>query len=176
MCEKVNDAEWKAPDTKRIGNGLMADAFCVTASGMLGGVASDTSASNVAFSSASGATSRRIGYVAGALFIVLGFFPKVSGVLSVMPMPVMGAILIFVTSFMIVSGIQIILGAGMDNRRTFVIGISIIFGLSLDLLPSLYAGIPVGIRPLFESSLTLCTVLAVVLNQVLRLGAPKGSA
>ncbi|KAF0100657.1 MAG: nucleobase:cation symporter-2 NCS2 family [bacterium] len=176
MCEKVNDAEWKAPNTRRIGNGLMADAFCVTASGMLGGVASDTSASNVAFSSASGATSRRIGYVAGALFIVLGFFPKVSGVLSVMPMPVMGAILIFVTSFMIVSGIQIILGAGMDNRRTFVIGISIIFGLSLDLLPSLYAGIPVGIRPLFESSLTLCTVLAVVLNQVLRLGAPKGSA
>ncbi|MBM4180579.1 MAG: purine/pyrimidine permease [Betaproteobacteria bacterium] len=176
MCEKVNDAEWKAPNTRRIGNGLMADACCVTASGMLGGVASDTSASNVAFSSASGATSRRIGYVAGALFIVLGFFPKVSGVLSVMPMPVMGAILIFVTSFMIVSGIQIILGAGMDNRRTFVIGISIIFGLSLDLLPSLYAGIPVGIRPLFESSLTLCTVLAVVLNQVLRLGAPKGSA
>ncbi|MCU0933033.1 MAG: purine/pyrimidine permease [Thiobacillaceae bacterium] len=176
MCEKVNDAEWKAPNTRRIGNGLMADAFCVTASGMLGGVASDTSASNVAFSSASGATSRRIGYVAGALFIVLGFFPKVSGVLSVMPMPVMGAILIFVTSFMIVSGIQIILGAGMDNRRTFVIGISIIFGLSLDLLPALYAGIPVGIRPLFESSLTLSTVLAVVLNQVLRLGAPKGSA
>lgn len=176
MCEKVNDAEWKAPDTRRIGNGLMADAFCVTASGMLGGVASDTSASNVAFSSASGATSRWIGYVAGALFIVLGFFPKVSGILSVMPMPVMGAILIFVVSFMIVSGIQIILGAGMDNRRTFVIGISTIFGLSLDLLPSLYAGIPVGIRPLFESSLTLCTVLAVVLNQVLRLGAPKGSA
>jgi len=176
MCEKVNDAEWKAPDTRRIGNGLMADAFCVTASGMLGGVASDTSASNVAFSSASGATSRRIGYVAGALFIVLGFFPKVSGVLSVMPMPVMGAILIFVTSFMIVSGIQIILGAGMDNRRTFVIGIAVIFGLSLDLLPALYAGVPLGIRPLFESSLTLCTVLAVVLNQVLRLGAPRGSA
>jgi xanthine permease XanP len=87
----------------------------------------------------------------------------------------MGAILIFVTSFMIVSGIQIILGAGMDNRRTFVIGISIIFGLSLDLLPSMYAGVPHGIRPLFESSLTLCTVLAVVLNQVLRLGASKGS-
>jgi NCS2 family nucleobase:cation symporter-2 len=87
-----------------------------------------------------------------------------------MPMPVMGAILIFVTCFMIISGIQIILGAGMDNRKTFVIGISIIFGLSLDLLPSLYVGIPHAIRPLFESSLTLSTVMAVVLNQLLRLG------
>lgn len=170
MCEKVNDDEWAAPDTRRIGNGLVADALCVVTSGLLGGVASDTSASNVAFSSASGATSRVIGYMAGGLFIILGFFPRITGVLSVMPMPVMGAILIFVTCFMIASGIQIIAGAGMDNRRTFVIGIAIIFGLSRDLLPGLYVGIPHDIRPLFESSLTLSTVLAVVLNQLLRLG------
>jgi NCS2 family nucleobase:cation symporter-2 len=170
MCEKINDKEWKQPDTRRIGNGLVADAFCVTVSGLLGGMASDTSASNVAFSAASGATSRYIGYMVGALFISLGFLPKITGFLSIMPMPVMGAILIFVTCFMIISGIQIILGAGMDNRKTFVIGISIIFGLSLDLLPSLFVGIPNAIRPLFESSLTLSTVTAVVLNQVLRLG------
>ncbi len=170
MCEKVNDDEWTAPNTRRIGNGLVADALCVVTSGLLGGVASDTSASNVAFSSASGATSRVIGYMAGGLFIMLGFFPRITGFLSVMPMPVMGAILIFVTCFMIASGIQIIAGAGMDNRRTFVIGVAIIFGLSRDLLPGLYVGIPHDIRPFFESSLTLSTVLAVVLNQVLRLG------
>jgi NCS2 family nucleobase:cation symporter-2 len=124
----------------------------------------------VAFSAASGATSRYIGYMVGALFITLGFFPKITGFLSIMPMPVMGAILIFVTCFMIISGMQIIFGAGIDNRKTFVIGISIIFGLSLDLLPSLFVGIPHALRPLFESSLTLSTVMAVVLNQVLRLG------
>jgi len=174
MCEKVNDAEWTAPDTGRIGNGLVADSLAVLASGLLGGVASDTSASNVAFSNASGATSRSIGYMAGGLFVLLGFFPRITGVLSVMPMPVMGAILIFVTCFMIASGIQIIVGAGMDNRRTFVVGVSIIFGLSLDLLPALYVGVPHGIRPLFESPLTLCTVLAVVLNQVLRLRERRG--
>jgi NCS2 family nucleobase:cation symporter-2 len=170
MCEKINNTEWKQPDTRRIGNGLVADAFCVTVSGLLGGMASDTSASNVAFSAASGATSRYIGYMVGALFITLGFFPKITGFLSIMPMPVMGAILIFVTCFMIISGMQIIFGAGMDNRKTFVIGISIIFGLSLDLLPSLFVGIPHALRPFFESSLTLSTVTAVVLNQVLRLG------
>ncbi len=169
MCEKVNDTQWTAPDTRRIGNGLVADSVCVILSGVLGGVASDTSASNVAFSSASGATSRVIGYMAGGLFIVLAFFPRITGVISVMPMPVMGAILIFVTCFMIASGIQIIVGAGMDNRRTFVIGISLIFGLSLDLLPALFAGVPYAIRPLFDSSLTLSTVLAVLLNQLLRL-------
>jgi len=170
MCEKVNDDEWTTPNTRRIGNGLVADALCVVTSGLLGGVASDTSASNVAFSSASGATSRVIGYMAGGLFIMLGFFPRITGFLSVMPMPVMGAILLFVACFMIASGIQIIAGAGMDNRRTFVIGVAIIFGLSRDLLPGLYVGIPHNISPFFESSLTLTTVLAVALNQVLRIG------
>jgi NCS2 family nucleobase:cation symporter-2 len=58
----------------------------------------------------------------------------------------------------------------MDNRKTFVIGISLIFGMSLDLLPSLFIGIPHAIRPLFESSLTLSTVTALVLNLLFRLG------
>jgi NCS2 family nucleobase:cation symporter-2 len=84
MCEKVNDASWKEPDLDRVSGGLLADAVAVTASGLLGGMASDTSASNVALSSASGATSRYIGYAAGALFILLGFSPKISGLLSVM--------------------------------------------------------------------------------------------
>ena len=172
MCEKVNDADWKAPDLNRIGGGLLADSVAVTVSGLIGGMASDTSASNVALSSATGATSRYIGYAAGALFVVLGFFPKISGVLSVMPMPVMGAILVFVTSFMIVSGIQIILASGMDIRKTFAIGLAVIFALSLDVAPSLYAGISGWLRPMFESSLTLATVVAVVVNQLLRARRP----
>ncbi|MCX5751798.1 MAG: purine/pyrimidine permease [Candidatus Saganbacteria bacterium] len=174
MCEKVNDDEWTEPDMKRIANGLTADAVCVTVSGLLGGVASDTSASNVALSRASGATSRYIGYMAGALFIVFGFLPKISALLSIMPTPVMGAILIFVTSFMILSGIQIILGSGVDTRKTFIIGISFIFGLSIDILPSLFVGLPFFLQPLFDSSLTMSTILAVILNQVLQIGKNNG--
>jgi len=46
----------------------------------------------------------------------------------------------------------------------------LIFGLSLEALPDLYAHVPVWLRPLFDSSLTLSTILAVLLNQLLRLG------
>jgi NCS2 family nucleobase:cation symporter-2 len=171
MCEKANDETWEAPDMRRISNGLVADSVAVTASGLLGGMASDTSASNVALTKASGATSRRIAYVAGGLFILLAFLPKVSGLLSAMPSPVMGAILIYVSSFMIVSGMQIILGSGMDTRKTFVIGIPLIFGLSLDIAPYLFADVPQVLRSLFESPLTLSTVMAVLLHQLLRIGS-----
>ena len=170
MCEKVNDLDWKAPNLERIGNGLLADSTALAVSGLIGGMASDTSASNVGLSAASGATSRYIGFAAGTLFVVLGFLPKISGLFSLMPAPVMGAILVFVTSFMIVSGVQIILGSGMDARKTFVVGIALIFGWSLDLVPGLYGSVPAWLRPLFDSSLTLTTVIAVVLTQLLRGG------
>jgi xanthine permease XanP len=168
MCEKVNDDDWKEPDMRRIGGGLLADSVSVTVSGLLGGMASDTSASNVALSRASGATSRWIGVMAGALFIILAFFPKIGSLLSIMPAPVMGAILVFVICFMIMSGLQIILDTGPDPQKIFVIGIPLIFGLGLEILPALYVGVPGWLRPLASSSLTLSTVLAVVLNQVLR--------
>ena len=50
------------------------------------------------------------------------------------------------------------------------------FGLSLDILPGLYAGVTGSLRPLFSSSLTLATVIAVVLNQLLRLRGPSVEA
>jgi xanthine permease XanP len=174
-CEKVNDAAWTQPDLHRIGDGLVADGICVTLSGLLGGMATDTSASNVGLSGVTGATSRWIGVAAGVLFALLGLSPKLGAVLSVMPAPVGGAILIFVACFMIMSGIQIIVSTPPDTRKTFVIGISLIFGLSLDILPELYVQIPGWLRPLFNSSLTLATVLAVLLHQLFRFGAEPAS-
>ncbi len=110
-------------------------------------------------------------------FILLGFSPKLSAVLSIMPTPVMGAIIVFVASFMIVSSLQIILSSKPDTRKTFVIGIPLIFGLSLQALPELYAQVVPWLRPLFGSALTLATVLAVGLNLLLRIGgATRGEA
>ena len=159
----------------RIGRGLTADGLCVTLSGVLGGLPSDTSASNVTFSAASGATARVIGFAAGGLFAVLGFSPKLSALLSIMPAPVSGAILVFVVCFMMISGLVIMLANKPDTRKTFVLGTALCFGLSLDILPQLYASVTPWMRPLFESSLTLSTVVAVILLQLLRFGSAEST-
>ena len=66
-----------------------------------------------------GATSRVIAYATGAIFIVLGFFPKISTLLAVMPAPVAGAVLVFSACYMFMSGLQIITSEKLDYRRTF---------------------------------------------------------
>jgi xanthine permease XanP len=170
-CQSINDDQWREPDMKSVGNGLLADAISVFAGGLLGGVAADTLASNVGLSAATGVTSRWVGFSAGSIFIALVFCPKLTTLVGIMPDPAMGAILLFVTSFMIIAGIKIILSTPMDTRKTFAVGIPLIFGLSVDILPQMYAHLPPWIKPLFSSSLTLATVMAILLNQLLSLGA-----
>ena len=169
-CQKINDATWQRPDIAAIGRGLLADACGAIAAGVLGGMGQSTSSSNVGLSNATGATSRRIAYAAGGLAIALAFVPKLAVVLVIMPKPIIGATLIFVASFMIVAGIQIIVSRLLDARKTFIIGLAMIFGLSVDVLPELYRNIPAWLHPLLSSSLSFATLTALVLNLIFRIG------
>ena len=169
LAEKVNNPEWKEPNMGDMQRGLVADGIALAGAGALGGMASDTSSTNVVLSGTSGATSRVIAYATGALFILLGFFPKISSLLAVMPAPVAGAVLVFSACYMIMSGLQIITTEKLDYRKTFAIGLGLFAGLSHDVVPEVYANVPAVLHPIMGSSLSFSVIVAVVLNQLLGL-------
>ena len=169
-CQKVNDAEWKRPDMKSISGGILADACGVMLSGGVGTMGQSTSSANVGLSIATGATSRRIGFACGAILMVLAFVPKLTVLFAIMPSPVIGALLFFAASFMIVAGVQILTSRMMDARKTFVVGVSIILGLSVDMLPGVYHSVPAMLLPAFTSSLSVATLSAMLLNLLFRIG------
>ena len=173
FCEKINDAQWKRTDMRDISGGILAGGICSVLSGLLGGLGQSTFSSNVGLSLATGATSRIIAWPAGLICIALAFFPRLAAVFSMMPAPVMGAVVVYVACFMILGGIQVMLSRMLDSRRIFVTGLALIFGMSVPMVPGLYAAVPAWISPLFSSSLALGTVLVVVLNLLLRLGTSK---
>jgi NCS2 family nucleobase:cation symporter-2 len=106
----------------------------------------------------------------GVMFIILAFLPKLAMVYSIMPAPVMGAALLFVLAFMIISGFHIMMSRMIDIRKTYVIALSLMFGISVDLFPDLYKTVHPWLAPLFSSSLSVTTVLALLLNLIFRLG------
>ncbi|MCK9440375.1 MAG: purine/pyrimidine permease [Methanothrix sp.] len=169
-CQKINDADWRRIEMRSIGRGMLACAAGNITSGLLGALGQSVSSSNIGLSIATGATSRRIGYAAGGILMLLAFFPKLAAIFVIMPTPVMGASLVFAVCFMIMAGIQIIMSRMIDSRKTFVVGLSIIFGLSFDIVPGLYAGVDPMLQPLLSSSLALATICAVVLNVFFRMG------
>jgi xanthine permease XanP len=173
LCQKINDADWKRTDMQSVRGGIFAGAIGTGLSGLLGGIGQSTFSSNVGLSLATGATSRLIAIPCGSLMILLAFLPKLAAFFAVMPDPVMGAILVYVACYMILAGIQVITSRMLDARRTFVVGIALIFGLSVDMVPGLYRDVPNLIQPLFSSSLAVSTIFVVVLNLLFRIGITK---
>lgn len=172
-CQKINDAEWRRPDMRNISGGILADAASAITAGILGGVGQSTSSSNIGLSVATGITSRFVGLIMGSLLIALAFFPKVAAIFAITPEPVIGAVLIFAMAFMVIAGMQIIMSRMMDNRKIFVVGLSLIFGLGVDICPNAFASLPVWIKPVFSSSLSLTAVMAIVLNLIFRIGIAR---
>ena len=173
LCQKINDADWKRTDMQSVSGGIFVGAIGTGLSGLLGGIGQSTFSSNVGLSLATGATSRSIAIPCGILMILLAFLPKLAAFFAVMPDPVMGAILVYVACYMILAGIQVITSRMLDARRIFVVGIALIFGLSVDMVPGLYGNVPDLIQPLFSSSLAISTILVVVLNLLFRIGVTK---
>ena len=173
LCQKINDSEWKRTDMWSVSGGILSGAIGTTLAAVLGGVGQSTFSSNVGLAMASGATSRSIALPTGLLIIALAFFPKVAAAFAMIPAPVMGAALVYVACFMILGGLAVMTSRMLDARRTFVIGISMIFGLSVEIAPQLYRGLPLLLRPIFATALSLSTVLVIVLNMLFRIGIGK---
>jgi xanthine permease XanP len=170
LCQKINDAEWKRTDMNSVSGGVLAGSLGTITGGLLGGAGQSTFSSNVGLAIATKATSRHVALPCGIILICLAFCPKLSAVFAVMPQPVMGAVLVYVACFMIVAGVQVMTSRMLDARKTFVVGIALIFGLSVRMVPGLYADVPEALSSLFSSSLSLATVLVVALNILLRIG------
>jgi len=169
-CQKINDTEWKRPDMHSISGGILAEACGVMLSGGAGTMGQSTSSANVGLSIATGATSRRIGFACGGILIVLAFVPKLAVLFAIMPGPVIGALVLFTVCFMIVAGVQILTSRMMDARKTFVVGVSVILGLSVDMLPGAYQTVPGMFQSAFTSSLSVSTISALLLNLLFRIG------
>lgn len=172
-CQKINDAKWVRPDMNNIKKGILADGLGCLSAGLLGGMGQSTSSTNIGLSLATGATSRVIALATGILLILLAFLPKIAAVFAIMPSPVMGATLIFALSFMIVAGFQIVMSRMLDARKTFVVGISMIVGLSVDIVPYAYQDLHPWMQPIFSSSLSAAAICAVFLNFIMRIGIGK---
>jgi NCS2 family nucleobase:cation symporter-2 len=173
ICQKTNDAAWTRPDMQTISGGALANGLSTALAGLLGTIGTNTSTSNVGLAAATGVTSRNVAYAVGGIYLLLAFVPMGATLFVIMPGAVVGATLIFASCLVFVNGLQIIASRLLDARRTFVIGLSFMLGLAVDVLPGVFASLPPAARVFTSSSLLLGTVTALLLNIVFRLGVRR---
>ena len=77
----------------------------------------------VSFTQTTGVAARSVGYCIGLIFIVMAFVPKVSGLLSTIPGPVMTGYLVMVTGSLFVDGARTVIQNERDGQKVAVAGV-----------------------------------------------------
>ena len=173
VCQRINDANWVRPDMRLVTSGVLADGLSTTLAGVAGAVGTNTSTPAVGLSAATGVTSRDVAFAVGAMFMVLGFLPKLTALFAIIPRSVILPALLFTVAFIIVNGLQILTSRLLDVRRTLVIGFALVAGVAIEAFPGIAGAAPAMVAPILGSSLVFSTIVALVLNLLFRIGVRK---
>jgi xanthine permease XanP len=171
--DKLNNAKWRRSDLPMIGRLVMCQGIGVLLNGLTGTPSTVTNSANIGLAHSTGVASRRVGIAAGVIFIIAACLPMLSTFITIIPRPAMGAIIVYTAGFLMVAGMQMILSRMINNRRMFMIGLSITVGAAIILMPELTARVPVSLKPILGSGLTMGILSAVVLNLIFRIGITK---
>jgi xanthine permease XanP len=171
--QKAVDAEWVRPRMSSIGRGVLADGISTTFSGLLGAYGVTVSNANAGLVAATGVASRRIAFAMAATLALVAIQPRLLGTLTLMPRPVMASAMLFISAFIMISGIQIITLRVLDGRRTLVIGMGLTTFFGATVYQSAFAGAPQWAQPIVATPLVLATLVTLGLNLMFRIGIKR---
>ena len=116
-----------------------------------------------------GVASRYVGYFIAAMLIVLGLFPVIGTIFSLMPGPVLGGATLLMFGTVAAAGIKIIASQEINRKATLVIALSFSLGLSVELVPEILSQLPTTLKNLFSSGITTGGLTAILCNLVIRI-------
>ncbi|MCC8153523.1 MAG: purine permease [Tannerellaceae bacterium] len=153
---------------QRVSGGVMADGFNSMLAGVFNSFPNSIFAQNNGIIQLTGVASRYVGYYIAAMLILLGLFPIVGIVFSIMPDPVLGGATLLMFGTVAAAGIRIIAAQEINRKATLVLGVSLSLGLGVELMPDILATAPEAIKGIFSSGITTGGLTAIIANILIR--------
>ena len=100
---------------------------------------------------------------------VVGLFPSVGLIFSLMPEPVLGGATLLMFGTVASAGIRIIAAQKINRKATLVIALSFALGLSVEMVPEILCQFPESIKNIFSSGITTGGVTAIISNALIRM-------
>ena len=154
---------------KRASGGILADGFNSMLAGVFNSFPNSIFAQNNGMIQLTGVASRYVGYFIAGMLLLLGLFPVVGLVFSLMPEPVLGGATLLMFGTVAAAGIRIIASQNINRKATLVIAISFSFGLSVELVPEILSQLPETVRNIFSSGITTGGVMAILTNALIQI-------
>lgn len=154
---------------KRASSGILGDGVNSLLAGVFNSFPNSIFAQNNGMIQLTGVASRYVGYFIAGMLVLLGLFPAVGLVFSLMPDPVLGGATLLMFGTVAAAGIRIIASQEINRKATLVIAISLSFGLSVELVPEILSQLPETLRNIFSSGITTGGVMAILTNALIRI-------
>lgn len=153
---------------QRASGGVMANGVSSLLSAALNSFPNSIFAQNNGMIQLTGVASRHVGYFIAAMLVLLGVFPAISLVFSLMPQPVLGGATLLMFGTVAATGIRILASQTLGRKEVLVIAISLAGGLSVEFMPEILNGMPDELRSIMASGITTGGVLAILSNLLIR--------
>ncbi|MEV1024742.1 nucleobase:cation symporter-2 family protein [Streptomyces sp. NPDC050264] len=162
---------------RTITRGLRTDGIATLAGPVFGGFPTSAFAQNVGVVSLTKVRSRYVVAVAGGALLILGAFPMLGAVVSLVPMPVLGGAGIVLFGSIAVSGIRTLSEAGLDDSSNIIlVAVSLGAGIIPLAAPTFYADFPAWAQTVLGSGISAGALVAVSLNLFFHHLGTRGSA
>ncbi|MBI1621780.1 solute carrier family 23 protein [Aquamicrobium zhengzhouense] len=172
-AQRFMDADFSHPDFQSIGRGVRAEGLAQIFASLINALPMSASGGAASLALASGCTSRYLAPWTAALLLMIAICPKFIVAWLILPGEVLGALFLFLSSFAVIGGMQMIGSRMLDNRRTLAIGIPLLIFLA-------YGDVRIGLESLLSaaryfdfSSFALSLTTAVLLQAIFRIGVGR---
>ena len=155
-------------DDKRIGAGVLSDGIGSMLAGFLGTFPNTSFSQNVGLIPLTKVASKYVAMMAGIILVILGFLPKFAALINIMPEPVLGGVGIVMFGTVAASGIKTLSKIELNNRNLLIIATSIGLGVGVTFRPEFISQFPEGLKMIFSSGISTGTIVALILNLVLK--------
>ena len=154
---------------KRASGGILADGFNSFLAGIFNSFPNSIFAQNNGMIQLTGVASRYVGYYIAVFLLILGLFPAIGLVFSLMPEPVLGGATLLMFGTVAAAGIRIVAAQEINRKATLVMALSFSLGLSVELVPEILSQLPDSIRNIFSSGITTGGLTAIIANACIRI-------
>ena len=171
--QRVAHREDLAVNFREVQGALAGTGVTNALAGLAGTVPNIINPGAISFTQLTGFAARRVGYVIGCTFILAAFIPKVSGLISTIPSPVMAGYLMMIVGSLFVEGARIVIQTEKDREKVAVAGVCFWFAAPFQFgllkLPDFH---PV-IDALLDSGITTGGFAAIAMILYLELTRPR---
>lgn len=160
---------------KRVSGGVLADGFNSMIAGIFNSFPNSIFAQNNGIIQLTGVASRYVGYYIAGMLILLGLFPVVGIIFSLMPDPVLGGATLLMFGTVAAAGIRIIASQEINRKATLVLAVSLSLGLGVELMPDILNTAPEAIKGIFASGITTGGLTAIIANILINVKEDKSN-